>query len=227
MKIDITTSATIRPELLNITLKSFCSNLLSNDHEYRFIINVDPIGEPDKTPDDVLDVARSYFKNVIHRKPKVPCFGAAVIWCWQQTTSDLVFHLEDDWRLLKPIKLSLMLKTIAVYPKYASFRLSKKRVSKSSKNRVVSYPVLSLNPVFIRQSFIQKALKCMMPIKNPEKQLRILDPMCGRFIKKTRHGIYIEQGSGEIVKDIGRGWMKKTRLYSKKTGFLDWKPVKE
>ena len=49
MKIDITTSATIRPGLLHTTLSSFRDNLLNTNHDYRLIINVDPAGEKDKT----------------------------------------------------------------------------------------------------------------------------------------------------------------------------------
>jgi len=226
MKIDITTSATLRPALLDQTLTSFRSNMLTDEHDYRYIINVDPIGEK-ASQDDVLDVARSHFKEVIHRKPETPCFAGAVIWCWQQTSSDLVFHLEDDWILVKPINLSMMLNTIGDFSKYHSFRLSKTRVGFPPGQRVAPYKHLSLNPVFIRQSFIREAVKYMMPNKNPEKQLRIVDPECGRFIKKTNHCIYVEQGNKAIVKDIGRNWMERTKLYSKVTGFLEWKPRKK
>lgn len=226
MKIDITTPATIRPGLLNQTLNSFRTNMLTDAYEYRFIINIDPIGES-ASADDVLEVARSHFKEVIYRKPDVPGFADAVIWCWKQTSSDLVFHLEDDWILLKPIDLSMMLRTMSEFSQYDSFRLSKKRVSGPQKRKVVFYEHLSLNPVFIRRMFIQEAIKHMLPTKNPEKQLRIADPECGSFIKKTKHGIYVEQGTNAIVKDIGREWMKQTNLYSKSTGFLKWKPCKK
>jgi len=227
MKIDITTSATIRPGLLDQTLSSFRTHMLSDAFEYRFIINVDPLGEKGQTADDVLDVARSHFKEVVYRKPDTACFADAIIWCWKQTVSDLVFHLEDDWILLKPIDLQTMLNTIAHFLQYDSFRLSKTRVAAPPKRRVVPYEHLSLNPVFIRQPFIQQAVACMMINKNPEKQLRIVDPECGRFIKKTKHAIYVEQGSQAIVKDTGRKWMNTTGLYSKVTGFLGWTPLKK
>ncbi len=83
MKIDITTSATIRPSLLNKTLSSFCSNMFIDAHDYRLIINVDPIGDS-TSADEVLDVARSHFNEVVYRKPDVPCFADAVIWCWKR-----------------------------------------------------------------------------------------------------------------------------------------------
>ncbi len=56
---------------------------------------------------------------------------------------------------------------------------------------------------------------------NPEKQLRNANPVCGEFIKTTKHARYIEQGCGAIVHDIGREWISKTK-YAKNTGFLEW-----
>ena len=46
MKIDITTTAIIRPEILRMTLHTFRKNLL-HEFDARLIINVDPIGETD------------------------------------------------------------------------------------------------------------------------------------------------------------------------------------
>lgn len=225
MKIDITTSATIRPGLLHATLSSFRDNLLSTNHDYRLIINVDPAGEKDKTANDVIEVAKSHFDDVVFRTPKSPCFAKAVIWCWSQVESDLVFHLEDDWVMLRPIDLDKMLGTIAEFTNFDSFRLAKQN-QKCSKQRVKPYDRLSLNPVFIRKEFIKKAVQHMSPDKNPEKQLRAVDPECGKFIKKTSHGVYVEQGSGIIVRDIGREWMESNGVYVKPTGFLQWKKRK-
>lgn len=225
MNIDITTSATIRPGLLQTTLSSFRDNLLNNNHTYRLIINVDPVGETDKTANGVIEVAKSYFDAVISRTPKSSCFARAVIWCWSQVESDLVFHLEDDWIMLRPIDLDKMLRTIDEFSNFDSFRLAKQN-QKCSKKRVEPYDRLSLNPVFIRKKFIQKAIRHMSPTKNPEKQLRTADPECGKFIKRSLHGVYVEQGSNIIVQDTGRKWMMKNGAYVKSTGFLQWKKRK-
>ena len=227
MNIDVTTSATIRPGLLHATLSSFRDNLLNTNHDYRLIINVDPAGEEDKTADDVIEVAKSHFDNVVSRAPKTPCFAGAVIWCWSQVESDLVFHLEDDWVMIRPIDLDKMLGTISEFGNFASFRLAKQNQKCSGMGlRVKPYDRISLNPVFIRKKFIKKAIRHMSPTKNPEKQLRTADPECGKFIKNTSHGVYVEQGSGIIVQDIGRKWMMKHGRYVKPTGFLQWKKRK-
>ncbi|KKK98118.1 hypothetical protein LCGC14_2645970, partial [marine sediment metagenome] len=114
---------------------------------------------------------------------------------------------------------------ISEFSNFDSFRLAKQN-QKCSKQRVKPCDRLSLNPVFIRKKFIQKAIRHMSPIKNPEKQLRTADPECGKFIKKTSHGVYVEQGSGIIVRDMGREWMENHGVYVKPTGFLQWKKRK-
>jgi len=224
MNIDITTSATVRPDILERTFSSFRENLLNDNHEYRLVINIDPIGELDKTPDDVLAVARKHFSNVIHRIPESPCFTDAVMWCWGQAESDLIFHLEDDWEMVRAIDLDQLLATISELPKYDSFLLCRRKMkgSNDSTNRVQTVSRLSLNPNFIRKRFVHKAITLMSVSKNPEKQLRKVDPECGPFIKSTHHVRYTEQGSGIIVRDIGREWIEKMR-YAKNTGFLQWK----
>jgi len=220
MNIDITTSATVRPGILQRTLSSFRDNILNDNHVYRLIINVDPAGEKGKTANDVLEVAKSHFDHVVSRTPESPCFAGAVIWCWSQVESDIVFHLEDDWVMLRPIDLDKMLRTIAEFNHFDSFRLSKQ--NQKSGKRVKPFDHISLNPVFIRKRFIKKAIRHMSTGKNPEKQLRIADSECGKFIKKTLHGVYVEQGLGAVVQDIGRKWMVKHGVYAKPTGFLQW-----
>lgn len=221
MNIDITTSATIRPDILDRTFSSFRENLLNNNHEYKLIINIDPIGDTGKTPDDVLSVAKKHFTKIVHRIPEAPCFPAAVIWCWKQTESDLIFHLEDDWEMACSIDLDQLLTTISQFPKFDSFLLSRRKVKGVAANKIIGVPHLSLNPVFIRKKFVHEAVKFMYVDGNPEKQLRNANPICGEFIKTTKHVRYIEQGCGVIVRDIGREWIVKTQ-YVKNTGFLEW-----
>jgi len=233
MNIDIATSATIRPDILNKTLSSFRANLLNSNHEYRLIINIDPVGEK-KNPKKVLAVARSHFDNVVHRIPRSPSFVGAVIWCWSQVEADLVFHLEDDWTMDQPVDLDKMLQTISAHDEFSSFGLSKLVLKVLLKRRkkvtfrdsaLIEVDKMSLNPVFIRRGFVNEASRLLSKKGNPEKQLRVVNPHCGKFIKTTRHCMYIEQGQGALVTDIGRPWMRKSRLYTKDIGFTKWKPV--
>jgi len=96
--IDITITATRRSELLRQTLESFTKNLFFVDHEpeeFQIYINVDPVGlmEPSE---NVVAVTQEFFPNVKFRIAKKAHFPTAFVWCWSSTTSDLVFHLEED-----------------------------------------------------------------------------------------------------------------------------------
>jgi hypothetical protein len=44
-KIDITMTAVIRPTILERTLESIVKNIVTKEHRFRLIINIDPVGE--------------------------------------------------------------------------------------------------------------------------------------------------------------------------------------
>ena len=56
---------------------------------------------------------------------------------------------------------------------------------------------------------------------NPEKQLRNIDPVRGKFVSKWKYGVY-NKVNNPAIKDIGRVWMNTTD-YEKNTGFIEWR----
>ena len=112
--LDITTTATIRPNLFRQTLKSFTDNLFVNRKECRLILNVDPIGE-DVDPVKVVEVGKSFFDNIIYNIPDKSNFAQACKWCWSNTNSEFVFHLEDDWSLSRKILIKNMISLLYNY----------------------------------------------------------------------------------------------------------------
>jgi hypothetical protein len=80
IKIDVVLIATLRPEILEITLNSFYHKLLKN-FDVRLIVNVDPIGDKKYTQQDVINVCKKYFSSVVSHTPQPPlfqklCYGA-------------------------------------------------------------------------------------------------------------------------------------------------------
>jgi len=223
-KIDICMTATIRPSVLNETLKSFAENMLKEKLMYRLIINIDPIGEQSKRK-NVLKVAGSYFDDIVYNLPDMPGFTKAVQWCWSRTTSRYVFHLEDDWKLLIPINIKSMIEILDKYENLVSLRLNKEKTGKSkhsNKFGFIYYPKISLNPTIFNGDFIRNIYPLMNLQKNPEKQLRANETTeRGRYISKFQHGVYTKESVNQVVKDIGRTWMQSSS-YTKKTGFMNW-----
>lgn len=220
--IDITMTATIRPEILKTTLESFCQNMFTDRSKYRLIINIDPIGE-DTKPKYILYTAQKYFDNIVHRYSTESNFTKAMIWSWSQVQSDYVFNLQDDWRLLRPINIDDMIEILNTNPKLASLRLNKNETPINNGDTDFTIcPRISLNPILFKSEFIKGVVPLMSSSENPEKQLRpSLKSERGRFIREWEHGIYIKESRDRIVDDIGRKWMNKT-IYKKEAGFTKW-----
>ena len=224
--VDIVTTATIRPGLLNVTLNSFCTHMLTDKKRYRLVINVDPIGRDGVKVGKVLKVAKNYFNDIVYNFPKSPSFTKAVIWCWQNTKADYVFHLEDDWRLVRKVNIDDMISILDRFQSLVSLRLNKFRTPRSKTGKLygfVYHKKLSLNPTLFKGKFVRDVSKLMTCDQNPEKQLRVgkgKHPK-GKYLKDLTHGIYSKSSRRRIVVDIGRLWMQNSK-YTKKTGFMQW-----
>ena len=103
--IDICTTATIRPHILDRTLESFAKNLLYKAGvPVRMIINIDPVGE-NRPAQEVINVCKSYvnrgyLSELFVCEAEKPHFTTAFLWCWKQVENPYVLQLEDDWLLL-------------------------------------------------------------------------------------------------------------------------------
>jgi hypothetical protein len=106
MRVDFTTTATCRPEVLVKTLSSFRDNLTGLElREQRLFLNVDPV--PDSgCAREVVRVANTFFGRVVVNYPSTPNFARAVAWCLQQPGTRYFFHLEDDWEMLRQYDIS-------------------------------------------------------------------------------------------------------------------------
>lgn len=183
--IDITMTATLRPEILEKTLSSFWLNMFSQyDYDYRLIINIDPIGDCGCLSEDVLDVANSYFSNVIYNCPDSHSFPRAVKWVWSKSTSDYVFHLEDMWLSLAHINLQHLVYIIDNYPKIGCVNLYKYVLSdgapepnfyhyKDNKDKRLFLQIRDplLSPGLYRGKCVRGLSKVMNDSDNPELQI--------------------------------------------------------
>jgi hypothetical protein len=245
MIIDIVTTSTIRPEIIDKTYASFTKYLLKNMDDYRLLINVDPIGDKKSCQDDVLRIAKKYFKNVIYNFPDKPSFTKSVIWLWSHTTSDYVFHLEDDWVILQSVDINDMINLMNKYSKLCAMRLSKgtmgaggkilksfpcSYVDSIDKKKFQLFPRISLNPSLFRGEFVRGSAKIMTPDINPESQLvkgwarkhRDFDSSeIDRYLEGWDYGVYTAVGSSPLVSDIGRKWRLKMNV-KRNYDFVYW-----
>ena len=196
-KLSFTTTALSRPEILDKTYKSFLNNIKGeNISKCTLYINIDPVPN-NKLQQDTLIVAKKYFKNIIYRMPEQPNFSDAINWCWSNAKTPYIFHLEDDWLLLKEIDInnifSLFNKTKALEVILRAYN--------------TKYNKLALSPS-IWKSSLYKIFAGKLDINiNPEVQLR--DKKFAHAF--TKNNIIVE-GRNVIVKDIGRNWLKNKGL---------------
>jgi hypothetical protein len=246
MGVDITITATSRPEILRRTLQSFNTNMFRFHSSLirNVFINVDPVGTAD--PKETIRVCSEVFdpKIVTAHVPSTPSFPKAFIWTWQQTLSTdsaCVFHLEDDWELLRPVDMQQLFLLLYLYPDLTSLKLS----AFASATHVLKCwdkfctwngtffevppnlrGLLGFcgHPTLLRKEFVRAVLPYLDDTKNPEKQIKGSHPQFGQYILSHRFGWYHGQDEPAAVKDIGRQWMIDNgfRKSGSKAWFTEW-----
>ena len=240
--IDITCTATRRPEILDKTLASFKKNMF-HDRPCCLIINVDPVGD-DILSSEIFALASEYFPRIVYRSPDEANFPQAFIWTWTHATSDFVFHLEDDWELLVPIDLDAMLAKMKEIPDLMGLRLHWRRTEEECKPfaRTIPYnaedgffePVEAMrnpegicgHPTLFRHKFISTVLPYMTLDKNPEKQLRY-NKHTAQVIREHRWGIWGKQFEPPQIRDLGRAWIADSgwRKAGSRAFFKKWEKI--
>lgn len=209
-----TTTAMPRPELLEITYKSFRDHIKWLDfskitlflHIDRFPVNIDEQA-PQKI-ERVIEIANQYFGKVIVKHGDYPNFANAVKWIFTSADKDFIFNLEDDWELLCDIPQSIC--NFFADSKVQQVGL---RATKKSNARFV------LSPCILRSSFASKAAQQVIRQKNPEERIRAWNPHRPEeaFIYYPLEHEYV------VLKDLGRSWMKSTAFARGMDDWTSWK----
>jgi hypothetical protein len=246
-KIDITMPTTLRPGILKRTLDSFCSNLFTDEKCYRFIFNVDPIGEKRVTSDSIVELVKSYFSNILYNLPKSPHFPKAFKWCWDQVEADFVFHMNEDWELIRKIDINDMIRLHLENPRLANLRLLKLAVPEANPENQIkllsgkykyendmliainNHNQYSTNPQFIKGTFVKLVRPYINNKLNPETQLkmRLGSKELHNIMKEWDIGIYSKPGDSKCIQEIGKDWKFKHGF--EKNGeaeFTTWKRIK-
>ncbi len=241
-KIDITMTATLRPDILVKTLRGIVRNIVTDKHEFRLIINIDPVGENIRSK-IILKVVKKYFDNVVYNYAKQPSFTKAVKWVWKTSDAPYIFHIEDDWSINRKIDVTKMIGILDRHENLSSLRLYK---LSTPKKKVIStfackwrynkegfyvadgwQKQFGLNPILIKRQFIDEALPKMRDDVNPEKQFRASQKWMAPIIKKWKYGLFTSPGDKPSVSDIGLTWRNKNKFVKpRKVPFITWEKNK-
>jgi len=219
-------TATRRPEILNRTLSSFRERLFGAKRDLRLIINIDPVGHEECTTDDVLRVCEMYFDRVVHRAPDKPSFPRAFHWAWSTAETETIFHLEEDWELLRTFDLDLMNYSVQTVP-FAHLRLSQWKSEARLKNwkwfleydkencafmipkDVTGTIGFCGHPSLNHRDFIKTCVEHMDPDRNPEKQIKWRNKALWEKVGHMNFGVFQHPHEPAAVRDTGRKWMIK------------------
>lgn len=240
--IDITITATLRPEILFRTLHSFydrCFQPIAK--ECRVIINVDPVGHQNVDAKSMLNIVSSFFPHYKIFFPLEASFPKAFVWCWKNTTAPWIFHLEEDWELLQNVDIEEMIRTMNKFPQLALLRLPYNRSeAKTQKNWSHFYQwnghfyecpterKLELgfcgHPSLIRSNFVRRTWPHIDDRHNPEKQFHHGHANILLTVLDHEFGNWGKPGDGPYIRDIGRQWMVENGFAKKgnKSHFTEW-----
>ncbi len=241
MKIDITTTATLRPELYEQSLKSIVKHLHG---DFRLLINIDPVGPG--TVEEVVAVAKAYFPEALTYSPKIPNFQKAQLLLWSSVWSKYFFNFEDDWELTADIDVAKMVEVMDRHEDLALLRLPKWESRKVTRQwnkweipwngEFFEIPKnmrgalgFSGHPSLIRHSFLKPTLNVLDIHRDVEKQLKGRGAH-GHYILSYRYGVWQEQDASASIVDIGTPW-RKTHKWGKdgpsKFLWTTWKKLEE
>lgn len=220
--ITFTTTATIRPELIDATYASFAANLTGvNLKRCELIINVDPMpADQSFNRMAVVEVAQKYFGKVTHNFPQTPNFPNALKWVWSNTTTEYVFNLEDDWKLLRQVDLTYLIGMLNQNPHAMGVSLNAYLFGVNSFR-------IRLSPGLFRGDWVRESAICLQSNSCPERQLRSRIP--NHLIRPMLNfPEYKNPKLGKIiVSDTGRSWREKRGLIKNNqksdVGFTTWK----
>lgn len=249
--IDITMTATLRIELFKKTIESFFEYMfdkyIQEGNKLNLILNIDPIG-PDKTTDKIesyIDKIRKKFDKVLIRVPAEPSFPTAFKWVWENTEADYIFHLEDDWELMRNIDVSRLIGLLKAEGGLALLRLAAFHAGpREMKNWNKFFPYngdyyecpeemgtalgFCGHPSLIKKEFIKNTVAFLDEERNPEKQFHSRgNTKIMQEVSKWRYGVYSMPGYLPLIRDIGRKWMVDNdfKKEGSKAYFVNWEKV--
>lgn len=212
--LSVTTTAMPRPEILEATYASFTKNLSGIDfRKVSLYINIDsfPENRDAYKKQAVVEIARHFFGNVVVNMPETPCFSAAVQWCFSKVTTPYNLHLEDDWELVDPIRLSVI-NQFFILPRI-------QQVAFRSRGDVRQD--FFLCPSIIRGSFCREMAEKMTGTENPEVEIRAIKNR-DKIYRKESFMMYPFDTQALIVRDLGRSWIKESGYVRGGTHFTTW-----
>ena len=199
MKLEFTTTAIIRPDVLDQTYSSLNNVLVDVDLKTEGVlyINIDPVPDgSDQAIQQEIEMARSHFKEVHYRIGEPGGnFSKAASWVLNQPKQEFFFNIEDDWSFTGNICVEDCIEKLQSDQRHNMLQCT---IRNPGQNRI-HFP-----PSLFQTSVIQSILKqCPIPTdENPERWLMEIKT------DKKLVDYNVNWYSEAIARDNGRSWMR-------------------
>lgn len=227
--IDITTIATLRPEVLRRALASVRERLIFEGN-WRLILDVAPVGDLRWSQSEVIAAAREVFPSMVARANSVSHQAKAQKWVWNQANTDFILQWEDDWVLMCPLEIAGVLKIFENRPKLGMIFFDR------AEKPVATYPPYQgmfdqVHPGFylrrraknfggppavIRREYLFGVLPFVRACESLDTTCR--SPEAQAFLANWEIGVItnpVDEPQG-LVKDIGKEWRQARGFKMKK-----------
>lgn len=228
-RIDLCIVATRRPELLAATLNSFHDKVLRHFEIGIAHLNIDPVFG---TPEDQMacvDIVRSHFPDAVISEPQHPGFCAAVARLWSTTTSDYVFHLEDDWVALREMGEDILepfadpsIMQVSFHTADQNWDIRRKGHfhRRNEYSRLLglkiplfrTFPKFTTSPSILRGTFARRCAEMMDLSRDPEKQFYSgVNATLEHYVAGYRNYIFSPEKT-PVIRDLGREWREQRNI---------------
>lgn len=222
-RIDLCIVATRRPELLAQTLASFCDKVLRHLDMGSTYLNLDAAFGSADDHAACIEVVRGHFPDAVIFEPQQPGFCAAVRRVWSASTSDYVFHLEDDWISLREMGAELLEPFADPSVTQVSFHTADQNWDIARKGhfhqrneyaRLLgikiplfrTFPKFTTSPSILRGSFARHCASLMDISRDPEKQFYSgVNPAMETYVASYSNYIFSPEAK-PVIRDMGREW---------------------
>jgi hypothetical protein len=215
-KLSFSTTAMVRSSIIEQTYSSFQRRTGLDFKKFKLRINIDPAPSvSEKKAMEVVNIAKRYFGHVDFNLSKSCSFPKAVKWCWSDISTPYLFHLEDDWRLMKDVNLEAMINILE----------GNNNIHQVCMRAYCNQKDLGLLPNVIRSDTAMKFARFLKDDVNPEIQLKSGECKddAGDQVCCPHAAIqYPYQPDNTVIKDLGRLWMKSTNMVRPGNFFTAW-----
>ncbi|OOG67930.1 hypothetical protein B0E45_20470 [Sinorhizobium sp. A49] len=192
-------------------------------------LNLDPVFGSPEDHAACIQIVRDHFPDAVIFEPEQPGFCAAVARVWSASTSEYVFHLEDDWISLREMGQELLepfadpsIMQVSFHTADQNWDIARKGHfhQRNEYARLLgikiplfrTFPKFTTSPSILRGNFARHCAGLMDLTRDPEKQFYSgVNPAMEAYVAGYRNYIFSPEAK-PVIRDMGREWREQRNI---------------